>query len=104
MIVDLCYFRFFEYCEQNNFSIELDPKFRYTTFILSKNDESVKITIDSNFDNFNDHFLSFIKKFNIGNENILIGIIKRKREINSPKITKYEEKYNKITTFHKHCY
>lgn len=34
----------------------------------------------------------------------IINKSKKDRKPNEPKITKYEKQFDKITTFHKHCY
>lgn len=98
----LCYFKFFEFLEYNGCKLDYHQK-TFSSVVVIKGVETASIPINKDFDEY-DHELKYIVDrfgFDMGE---IINKSKKDRKPNEPKITKYEKQFDKITTFHKHCY
>ena len=98
----LCYFKFFKFLEDNGCELDYHQRTLSSVKVI-RGIEVASIPINKDFDEY-DHELKYIVDifgFDIGD---IINKSKKGRKITDPKITEYEKRFDKITTFHKHCY
>ena len=101
-MTNLCYFRFFEFCENKGCKLVSHEK-TFASVRIIKDGKLESIPINSPFDDYDEvlKLVSITFGFDLGE---LINYSKKERKSPDPKITKYEELFPKITSFHSHCY
>lgn len=102
-MTSLCYFRFFKYCEKFDCVILPDERQKYTTFKILSNKikKTIIVAVNKEFNEYSNSIYLANKILRLDLGEILIYCKKEKRP-DGP-ITEYENRFNKVTTFHAHC-
>lgn len=101
-MTNLCYFKFFEFCENRGCQLVSHEK-TFASVCIIKDGKSVPVPINSPFDNYDEALKLISETFKFDIKEIL-KYSKKERQPPDEKITKYEKIFPKITSFHSHCY